>query len=334
VDLVRQGAVYGSHLIQADKARNAAVFLDALSQMFGTGIRLYYGEILALLESDDHLNEEQRQFVRLELRCDPLKPPRQHESTLDELFARVRSFRGSRPYFDALQFVAKLKEYAPFNNMLVFLQRPQAIYFASAVDWAKRYKRQVKEEAIPIVILQPRGPIMLVYEVADTVGPDLPAHVLNPFAVAGEYQAKWQEGLLTDAESAGISVVGARLGGRLAGVAIRKAKQVQFVVEINRDQKPAERFVTLCHELAHIYLGHLGPGDRTGWPSRIGLRRSVTKLEAESVAHLVATRLGLETLSVEYLADHAARPEDFNDVSLEMVTKVAGRLERAAGRDR
>lgn len=56
---------------------------------------------------------------------------------------------------------------------------------------------------------------------------------------------------------------------------------------------PRSRFATLCHELAHIYFGHLG-GDGDGWwPSRINLDQSTVEIEAEAVAYIVSIRLGL-----------------------------------------
>ena len=44
------------------------------------------------------------------------------------------------------------------------------------------------------------------------------------------------------------------------------------------------RFGVLCHELAHILLGHLG-GDAHGWwPPRLNLDHDTVEIEAEAVA--------------------------------------------------
>lgn len=330
LEVIRQAAIVARHWVLTVRTSSRDL-LTKLESTHGQGIRLHYGEITALLAGDEQLDAAAHKFVRDVLMVDPLRSSQPAASTLDELFARVAAFQGSEPYFEALRFVTRVKEYAPFNNMLVFLQRPTAQYWGTAADWRKRFVREVRDGAIPILILRPGGPVMLVYDVADTKGPQLPAHLVTPFAVEGVYQRTWFGRLASEAASDGIEVRGARLGGHLAGVASkRKGSTTRFSVAVNRDHKEPEAFATLCHELAHVYLGHLGGDERGRWPSRVGMRQSQTELEAESVAHLVAHRLGLRTLSAEYLASHVRGPEDYRAVSIEMVTKVAGRLERAA----
>jgi hypothetical protein len=44
------------------------------------------------------------------------------------------------------------------------------------------------------------------------------------------------------------------------------------------------QFGTLCHELAHIYLGHLGTDREHWWPSRTDLDVRAVEIEAESSA--------------------------------------------------
>jgi hypothetical protein len=44
------------------------------------------------------------------------------------------------------------------------------------------------------------------------------------------------------------------------------------------------QFGTLCHELAHIYLGHLGTDREHWWPSRTDLDVRAVEIEAESTA--------------------------------------------------
>jgi hypothetical protein len=57
---------------------------------------------------------------------------------------------------------------------------------------------------------------------------------------------------------------------------------------------PSERFVTIAHELAHIFCGHLGEcksqggnEEESGWPDRRSLGKNERELEAEAVAYLV-----------------------------------------------
>ena len=99
-------------------------------------------------------------------------------------------------------------------------------------------------------------------------------------------------------------------------------------IELNKNHEIQEQFATLCHEIAHIYLGRLG-GDPDGkWPSRIGLNRSQRELEAEAVAYIVCRRRNLITLFADYLAGYWAKPIDKENVSVEMIMKVAGRIEQ------
>ena len=49
----------------------------------------------------------------------------------------------------------------------------------------------------------------------------------------------------------------------------------------------------LCHELGHIYLGHLGADKDGWWPYRVNLPQAVTEMEAEAVAYIVCRRAGL-----------------------------------------
>ncbi|HWI57247.1 MAG TPA: hypothetical protein VNZ22_08470 [Bacillota bacterium] len=95
---------------------------------------------------------------------------------------------------------------------------------------------------------------------------------------------------------------------------------------------PRSRFATLCHELAHIYLGHLG-GDRDGWwPSRINLDQSTVEIEAEAVAYIVSIRLGLRPSSDAYLSNYLEGGTVPPSVSAEMIVKVAGKIEEMARR--
>ena len=63
---------------------------------------------------------------------------------------------------------------APFNAMLLQVQKPGLTYAASAADWRLRFGRKPKEGARPLLILWPFAPVALVYDVMDTEGEDLP----------------------------------------------------------------------------------------------------------------------------------------------------------------
>jgi hypothetical protein len=83
-------------------------------------------------------------------------------------------------------------------------------------------------------------------------------------------------------------------------------------------------YSVLCHELAHILLGHLGSDEDGWWPSRINLSHATVEIEAEAVSYIVCQRIGLSSSSAAYLstflsADGAVPAT----VSLELIGKVA-----------
>jgi hypothetical protein len=108
---------------------------------------------------------------------------------LDELFSFARPYRSSKSYDGLLKFVASFRLYAPYNAMLVRAQMPGACYIAPAHRWHKQFGRTIKVDARPLVILQPMGRVMFVFDVSDTeAGEDsepLPPEVTNPFEGRG-----------------------------------------------------------------------------------------------------------------------------------------------------
>src|SRR5258707_9794101 len=103
-------------------------------------------------------------------------------SLLDQLLIDSRLYTQSKDYKKLLDFVVRLRNFAPFNAMLLQLQKPGLTYAASAKDWSDRFGRSPKEGARPLLILWPFGPVAFVYDVLDTEGKDLPEDVPSFFA--------------------------------------------------------------------------------------------------------------------------------------------------------
>jgi hypothetical protein len=62
-------------------------------------------------------------------------------SLLDQLVADSRLYTSGKDYKDLLDFVVRLRNFAPFNAMLLHLQKPGLTYAASARDWEERFGR-------------------------------------------------------------------------------------------------------------------------------------------------------------------------------------------------
>ena len=115
-----------------------------------------------------------------------------------------------------------------------------------------------------------------------------------------------------------------------AGFATTRVRDPQWKlrVAVHAGLDDPGRFATLCHELAHIHLGHLGADQDCFWPSRLGLDHAA--MEVEAAACVVCTRLGLDSASPAYVSGHMPDGQLPRGVSLDLIARVAGLLERMA----
>ena len=105
---------------------------------------------------------------------------------MDELFRLAGEYKTSKEYYGLLKFVGQFRFYSPYNAMLIhIIQKPGAQYVAPAHRWLNRYRRRIKPGARPLIILQPMGPVMFVYDVSDTEpekdAPPWPPEIERPF---------------------------------------------------------------------------------------------------------------------------------------------------------
>jgi hypothetical protein len=266
---------------------------------------------------------------------------------LDELFTYARQYQSSKECFELLRFVASFRFYSPYNAMLIYTQLKGARYVAPAHRWMRDYGRQIKVGARPIVILQPMGPVMFVFDVADTEpGPNarpLPPEVEKPFEVRGGRIGDELKLTMQNAKRDGVSITERPQGSQSAGSiqaatpgryveALAKLKPVatyekvplRYELLLNANYSAESRYATLVHELAHLYCGHLGSPYEKWWPSRAGLPLAAREFEAESIGYLVCSRLGIDNSSAQYLAGYVQQHGETPPVSLECVMKAAG----------
>jgi hypothetical protein len=268
---------------------------------------------------------------------------------LDDLFVNAAKYQSTDGYQQLLKFITRFHYYAPFNAMLVYIQKPGAKYVLPAYRWKRDYGRTIKPAALPIVILQTMGPVMFVFDVSETEGDDskLPTEVVNPFAIRSGKVGNELSTTMYNAARDGIRVSQAQHGSQLAGsigptktknanLSFGKKKIVhvplRYELILNGNHEASIQYATLVHELAHLYCGHLGTPNTNWWPDRRGLPIEVREFEAESVTHLVCQRMGIETTSDQYLAGYYRAKKEVPAISLDRIL-VSARLIEEMGRE-
>jgi hypothetical protein len=272
-------------------------------------------------------------------------------AALDELFTLAGKYNSSDAYLELMRFVGRFRFYSPFNAMLIYAQMPGARFVCTARRWRKDYGREIKIEARPIVILQPMGPVLFVFDVSDTAplsnARPLPRQVEDPFQVRNGKVGGQLALTIDNAKRDGVRVSERADGSQRAGSIqwaaagqhlefsfvkkpLPKSTQVPlwFELLLNSVLSAEARYGTLVHELAHLYCGHLGTPNGRWWPDRQDLSHDVREFEAESVSYLVCTRLGIDTASDEYLAAYVRRCPATPPISLDRVMKSVWLLEQ------
>ena len=277
------------------------------------------------------------------------------QSALDELFQFALRYTSSQEFQDLLNFAGRFRWYSPFNALLAHIQMPGASYVAPAYRWAKDYERRIRPGARPILLLQPGGPVMFVFDVSDTKplpkAKPLPRHVTDPFSKRGPDPVEQLGWTMENAKRDGVWIEARDAGSQSAGQISRVESeatikfqvrerprpefcdvQVRYELLLNDQHSPKEKYATLAHELAHLYCGHLGTPDPDWWPRRRGLSETVCEFEAEAVAFLVCSRLGIENPSHEYLSAYVHGHSRIPDIRLSCVLKSAGLIEQMGQR--
>jgi len=272
-------------------------------------------------------------------------------AALDELFTLAGKYNSSDAYLELMRFVGRFRFYSPFNAVLIYTQMPGAHFVCTARRWRKDYRREIKIGARPIVILQPMGPILFVFDVSDTTplpnARPLPPKVVDPFQVRhgkiGGQLALTIENAKRDGVRVSERADGSQRAGSIQWAAagqhlefaigkkpLPRSTQVPlwFDLLLNSALSAEARYGTLVHELAHLYCGHLGTPNARWWPDRHDLSHDAREFEAESVSYLLCTRLGIDTPSDQYLAAYVRRCPATPPISLDRVMKTVGLLEK------
>jgi len=283
---------------------------------------------------------------------DPAPGPTMNEAqaSVDALVRDGFRYRTSSEFAELIAFIRRFRVYSPYNAMLVHLQDPGANHVATPARW-RELGRRLTPDARPLVILRPRGPVMIVFDARYTeplseASPPLPDGISSPMAISTgltdhEALLVWER-VVDNAMRDGIRVTpadtGKHLGGTASssrGVSLRRRPTkdgrpgdihgLRYDVTVNRNDAPQDRLASLLHELGHIYCGHLGTYNPKHWADRSFVGDTAGELEAETVAHIVLSRLDPHLEMGRYIESQLPRHDaDVPPISLQTVLTVAG----------
>ncbi|RKT78671.1 uncharacterized protein DUF955 [Terracoccus luteus] len=249
---------------------------------------------------------------------------------------------------DLIRQVSNFRQYRLFNALLAVLQLPNPRLLLPAHEWASRWRRTIRPEQRPLVLLLPNGPVMFLYDVSQTEGNtdsrSLPAALQNPYAMKhvrdADYALSW---LSKNAKHDGVRITEGRRGQSSAGhikrslsgqkmrvdsrdgQVVAEMVTVRFECMLNQSYSETERLATLAHELGHLYCGHLGSGADDWWPTRTELSHEQDEFEAETAAQLAFRRIAPAAKLPDHL-DQYNIDENRIDADWGAITRAADRI--------
>lgn len=262
------------------------------------------------------------------------------------LFDKILKNGHYNDFLEYAKFMYSIKRFAVFNSAMVISQRPGAEYVDTESNWEKRFGRKIKPGAIPIVIMQPFGPINFVYEARDTLGDnDITLFHFDDDVITGyPWDRNVYDKLVRTVNQLGIWYNEVNFGGRLYGQACILDEPVMYVVEkakkkysfrtdiciqVNEGQSAPIKAATILHELGHILCGHF-QYDRVknvlSVPRREAkLTHEQMEIEAEKVSEIASEMLGFYYDSSIYLRRNYPESDQLN-FSLRVVVDAVDKI--------
>lgn len=216
---------------------------------------------------------------------------RQLETGIQDLYASGR-------YREYLSMLSKFHKYSYGNVMLIFMQYPHASMVAGFQTWKKEFQRNVKKGERGIRVLAPcpvrrklENPSdetedvyipyfkqVTVFDISQTEGKELPAQIVTELTGnVDEYENLFNRLV----EYSGLPVTFEKLPEGYKGSFYRGEQRIALAPGMSQSQT----IKTLVHEIAHSKLHNDGE-ERD---------RSAKEVEAESVAYVVCSHLGIDT---------------------------------------
>lgn len=247
---------------------------------------------------------------------------------LDELFNSAKNYSKSGEYRKMLEFMQQMRHLGPFNAELAAIQRPGAQFILPANEWKWRYHRLIKDNATPIVILMPFGPVEFLFDLSDTY-PENPQLIeeneseLLSVLLHFEPRTKVPESLINRLVSNlpmyGIAMQTIRSGAAQAAcitqprephkIAFKCQKQeyeidAYYLISVSSNLSESGVFSAICHELGHLLCHHIPAPDRKKWKVR-NVSGDAMEFEAESVAKIVCDHFEIDSsFAYKYLSTY------------------------------
>ncbi|MGO2422250.1 MAG: ArdC-like ssDNA-binding domain-containing protein [Brevibacterium aurantiacum] len=229
-----------------------------------------------------------------------------------ELESAVDRLADDDQWQNYLDTMSKFHRYSLNNQILTWLQRPDATRVAGFRKW-KEMGRSVKKGEKGIAIFAPRtapvkdddgNPIRddngrkktkvvgytsaTVFDVSQTEGEELP----EPSAELSETPP---DGFIDDMETAaakaGYPVSYEPIGSDAKGYTSKAEKRIV----VDSSLAPGERATTLAHELGHVFAGHLDDDEKRTYSTAHNGKRGEMEVEAESFSYVLARMNGMKT---------------------------------------
>ena len=280
---------------------------------------------------------------------DKLAREKEFKENIDELQFLVKSYRDSNEFKKMLDFIGSFPYLAPYNAMLVQMQKPGATFVLTGKKWAE-YGRQPKLNGQKLIVLKPFGPVQCVFDFEDTEPIPNATKVMKEADLIKKYTESLQQAQgdldkkKMDTLVSNLPVYGIYLddnflasnsyGGYIMPYHDQKLKvkidkdydmeiSSNFVISVNKKQSNAAKFHNICHELGHLFCNHQCYDKR----KKRKLTLKEKEFESETVAWLMCKRHGISNPSEEYLASYAPKGE-IPICSTELIMRAVTEIER------
>ena len=219
----------------------------------------------------------------------------------EKLQSAVESIVSGEDWQRMLRTASKFYNYSFNNQLLIFLQRPDATRVAGFRKWQElkrfvrkgekgiqifapcKYKTQIEDDnGDEKTVQQIRGfRVVHVFDISQTDGePIEDLDAIRPKLLDGEAPEGIWDALVAQAVAAGFEVVRDRKGSENG-----YCDFLNKTIAVRPDVTPAQAVKTLIHELSHALL-HSEDRPKTA---------AIAEIEVESVAYIVCNAIGLNT---------------------------------------